>query len=337
MLAERRRGRRASPGMPGVRGLRQGPEGGQQQLSSRAPAFAYDLRGNGRDVLRAGYGPLLRLRLHQLEHPVRGGQRDRHRRRHGLRGQQRERHPQARTAASSSVGDPITNIQAQNEAGGALPLNSHIASPRIKQPYTDQISLGWSHQLDSADGRRRRLRPHHRDATSAGARAEPARPGVGPAGSRLLARSRTSARRTSRSRSATARASYDGVNFGVRRRMTQRAQFTAWYSLVGRRRHDRQRRRRAEQPEHPEPPGSVRRRAVRTVGPVRRASPRDASAPSWQAPWGIQVVADLGVTARRCRSALIEGVDLNQNGVATTTSRLTAYAFDGVRRHRQAS
>ena len=32
------------------------------------------------------------------------------------------------------VSDPISNIAGLNEAGGALPLNSHIASPRIKQP-----------------------------------------------------------------------------------------------------------------------------------------------------------------------------------------------------------
>ena len=46
------------------------------------------------------------------------------------------------------VSDPITNIQGLNEAGGALPLNSHIASPRIKQPYSDQTSFGYSRQLD---------------------------------------------------------------------------------------------------------------------------------------------------------------------------------------------
>src|SRR4029453_17265816 len=49
-----------------------------------------------------------------------------------------------------SVNDPISNIQSQNEAGGSLPLNRHVASPRIKQPYTDQFSVGWSHQLDAA-------------------------------------------------------------------------------------------------------------------------------------------------------------------------------------------
>ena len=48
------------------------------------------------------------------------------------------------------VGDPISTIASQNEAGGALPLNSHIASPRIRQPYSDQFSIGWSHQLGEA-------------------------------------------------------------------------------------------------------------------------------------------------------------------------------------------
>ena len=54
------------------------------------------------------------------------------------------------TARSSASTIPCRNIQALNEAGGALPVNRHVASPRLKQPYTDQISVGWSHQLDSA-------------------------------------------------------------------------------------------------------------------------------------------------------------------------------------------
>ena len=103
------------------------------------------------------------------------------------------------------VGDPISTIQSQNEAGGALPLNSHIASPRIRQPYSDQYSVGWSHQLDAAtvidvdymhtEGRDLgwRIQLNQRNPASA----RPAR------GSSPIWRS---ARRTSRSTSATARA-----------------------------------------------------------------------------------------------------------------------------------
>jgi outer membrane receptor protein involved in Fe transport len=47
------------------------------------------------------------------------------------------------------VGDPIANITSPNEVlnpNGPF-FNSHVASPRILQPYTDQWSAGWSHQL----------------------------------------------------------------------------------------------------------------------------------------------------------------------------------------------
>jgi hypothetical protein len=53
--------------------------------------FAYDLKAPAGCHPR-WLGPLLRLRLHQREHPVRGRQCHGHRRRHGLLGEQLERH-----------------------------------------------------------------------------------------------------------------------------------------------------------------------------------------------------------------------------------------------------
>src|SRR5262249_48734681 len=47
------------------------------------------------------------------------------------------------------VGDPISNIASQNGALGP-PLNAEIASPRLRQPYNDQFSAGWSHQLNAS-------------------------------------------------------------------------------------------------------------------------------------------------------------------------------------------
>src|SRR5204862_7951185 len=83
------------------------------------------------------------------------------------------------------VSDPISNRSGLNEVNtAALIVGSEIASPRIRQPYNDQFSAGWSHELDAvtvvdidyvhSEGRDYGLRMslNHRD------------PGVGPTGPR---------------------------------------------------------------------------------------------------------------------------------------------------------
>jgi hypothetical protein len=131
------------------------------------------------------------------------------------------------------VSDPVSNIAGQNEAGGALPLNSHNASPRILQPYADQGSVGWSHQLDAAtvvdidyvhsEGRDLgwRIRLNQRDA--------------GPTSPRhystLLAPFGSFSPANFTIDISDGKSRYDGVNFGLRRRMQNHVQISAWYSL----------------------------------------------------------------------------------------------------------
>jgi hypothetical protein len=116
-----------------------------------------------------------------------------------------------------------------NEAEGALPVNRHVASLRLKQPYTDQISVGWSHQLDTAtvvdvdylhvEGRdigwRPRLNARHPG--------EPDRPlalrGINPSPADIAI-----AISAGKSR-------HDGLNLGLRRRMNRGVQVSAWYSI----------------------------------------------------------------------------------------------------------
>ena len=59
------------------------------------------------------------------------------------------------------VGQPLTNLASQNEAGG-LPLFGQWVDPRLEQPETRQTSLGWSHELTRRHGGDGRLRPHRR-------------------------------------------------------------------------------------------------------------------------------------------------------------------------------
>ena len=47
--------------------------------------------------------------------------------------------------------DPISSIAHLNEVNTSLaPLFGQVASPRLEQPYTRQSNVGWAHQLDSA-------------------------------------------------------------------------------------------------------------------------------------------------------------------------------------------
>jgi len=101
----------------------------------------YDLRADGKDVLRAGWGRYYDVGYTNSNilfaavnatgigagqvfnvHNVNGIIKD--------------------NGEPFRVGDDPSTIASQNEAGGALPLNSHNASPRIKQPYADQTRSG---------------------------------------------------------------------------------------------------------------------------------------------------------------------------------------------------
>ena len=132
------------------------------------------------------------------------------------------------------VSDPITNIQSQNEINTAqLPFNSHIASPRIKQPYSDQTSFGYSRQLDAVTaidfdyihtvGKDLGWRPalNQRDGNPSGPRHY----------STLLAQYGTFSPASFTIDISNGRSVYDGLNMGIRRRMKKNLQFTAWYSI----------------------------------------------------------------------------------------------------------
>jgi hypothetical protein len=45
------------------------------------------------------------------------------------------------------VGQPLSNLAALNQASGAFPLMGYWADPRLQQPYQMQGNIGWSHEL----------------------------------------------------------------------------------------------------------------------------------------------------------------------------------------------
>ena len=47
-----------------------------------------------------------------------------------------------------TYGQPVSNIASQNQVNPAGPFfSSNVAVPRVKQPFTNQYSVGWSHEL----------------------------------------------------------------------------------------------------------------------------------------------------------------------------------------------
>jgi outer membrane receptor protein involved in Fe transport len=290
--------------------------------------LAYDLNGDGRNVVRAGWG-----RYYDFGYTnanilfaavnatgIGAGQIFAVNNSNGIRNPD---------GTFFKVTDPISNIAGLNEAGGALPLNSHIASPRIKQPYSDQASVGYSRQIDAStaidvdyvhsNGRDLGWRPalNQRDGVTTGPRHY----------STLLAAYGTFSPASFTIDISNGKSVYDGVNMGIRRRMDHHIQFNAWYSLS-----------RAKSTSgngadelstsniqnHLDPFSDVQ------FGPAGRTDARHRVTISGiiDLPMGFQVAPIF-----RYRSALpvaiTEGVDLNQNGVNNDIPT-EAFAFDGL-------
>jgi hypothetical protein len=197
--------------------------------------FAYDLKGDGKDLVRAGYGRYYDFSYTNIN--VLGPAQNATGQGAGLIFQVNDSNGIKNPDGTFfKVSDPIGNIAAKNEVDPTkLPIGGEIASPRLKQPYTDQFSAGWSHQLDDvtvidvdyvhSEGRDYGLRMalNQRD------------PGVGPTGPRhystLLAQFGTFSPAAFTVNVSDGKGRYDGATFGVRRQMSRHLQFSAWYSL----------------------------------------------------------------------------------------------------------
>jgi outer membrane receptor protein involved in Fe transport len=286
--------------------------------------IAWDLHGNGRDLIRAGYG-----RYYDVGYTnanilfaavnatgIGAGQVFNVSNPNGIR---------KADGTLFRVGDDVSTIASQNEAGGALPLNSHIASPRIRQPYADQYSLGWSHQLDAATVID--VDYVHSDGRDLGWRIQlnQRNPGVGPTGPRQFADLPIAPANFTIDISD-GESRFDGVSFGIRRRMSRGLQFTAWYALG-----EAESMTGAGSDElngqniqnHLDPYSGVQ------IGPSGRTDARHKTTITavWQGPWGLSIAPIF-----RYRSALpvatTLGVDANLNGVNNEIAD-RAFAFDG--------
>jgi hypothetical protein len=215
-------------GVQGMDSFGQDPKDDLDNLQPRA-GFAYDVKGNGRDVVRGGWGVyqdfgytnsnvlFAAIDSSGLGHgPVFSVNNTA-----GIR---------KADGTLFHVGDPIATITSQNEADPTrIPLFGQVASPRLQQPYTRQANIGWAHQLTTStaltvdyvhiDGRdlNMRFRYNYRDPVTGLRRL-----------SDLDIRPNTQAFRAAVN---DGESTYDGLILGVRRRMANGLDFSVSYTL----------------------------------------------------------------------------------------------------------
>jgi Carboxypeptidase regulatory-like domain len=125
------------------------------------------------------------------------------------------------------VGQSVTNLNSQNEVNPAGPFfGTNVMAPGPRQPWTSQLSGGWSHQLTASTVLD--IDYVHVKGSDLGVR--------WPLNTRVNNGARRYADLNLNPASPTMNMSigeskYDGVNFGVRRRMDHNIQLNAWYTL----------------------------------------------------------------------------------------------------------
>lgn len=131
------------------------------------------------------------------------------------------------------VGQPLTNILSQNQAGTGLPLFGQFTDPRLQMPYTRQASLGWSHEITPsmvvtvdavrADGRDLNVRPRINTGVVGGG---------ATATRRLAFLGITPNAIGTRPAISRGESEYQALITGFKRRMTNNLDLTATYTLA---------------------------------------------------------------------------------------------------------
>jgi outer membrane receptor protein involved in Fe transport len=186
--------------------------------------IAWDVRGNGKDVLRAGWGLYYDFGFTNANILFPGL---------SAQGGSGVIFTVSNTAGIRNpdgsfftVGQPINNIASQNQVNPNGPFfSTNVAVPRVKQPYSSQISAGWSHQLGKStaldidyvhvEGKDLGVRWPLNTITAAGTRRY-ASLGFSPANPTM--------------NMSLGASKFDGFNIGVRRRMDRHVQLNAWYA-----------------------------------------------------------------------------------------------------------
>ncbi len=221
------------------------------------------------------------------------------------------------------VGQPLTNLASQNEAGG-LPLFGQWVDPLLEQPETRQASVGWSHELMPntvvtadyvhIDGKNLNVRPRLNTQVNGGPRRF----------ADIAFSPNSGATRAAISRG---KSEYDGLILGVRRRLTRGVDFTGSYTLsrgrstIGTAGDELDTRYIVDSSNPFDDP--------RMLGPNRRTDARHrvTASATMQLPMGFRV-APIFIFRSALPVYVGEGVDLNRDGELNDLPE-RAVAFDG--------
>jgi len=189
-----------------------------------------DLRGNGKDIVRGGWGIYTDFGYtnSNVLFPGIDATGDAFGNVFNVNNQQGIRNPDGTLFA---FGQPLTNIASQNQiAAGARPFYGQWVDPLLQMPYQMQTNVGWSHELTSntvvnADfvyslGRDLNMRPRVNQRI------------LGTTTRRIAALLPTLSPNTNANRPAasTGRSEYEALILSVRRRFAKGVEFSAGYT-----------------------------------------------------------------------------------------------------------
>jgi len=226
------------------------------------------------------------------------------------------------------IGDSLDNIRDQNQADPSeLPLFGQFLDPRLQMPYTRQTSVGWSHELSQTtvvmvdyvnnQGRDLNTRPRINQFTAPGS------------GVRRLAFLNLQPNAVStRAASSLGRSDYKAMIVGLKRRMNRGFDFTATYTLAKGKSNvgdavD-------ELNSNNIQDANLLYDDPRTYGPTRTSAPRHSGTLSgvFALKGGFQV-SPIFIFRTALPVATLEGIDLNRDS-NNNDIPLKAYAFDGL-------
>jgi hypothetical protein len=214
-----------------IKGLENAGKSPKNDTNNWQPRFglAWDLRGDGRDVIRAGWGIYMDMAYTNSNGlfaafdaqgafgPVLS-----------VTDNTGIKNPDG---SFYQIGQPVSNIASQNEVDPTVaPLFGQWLDPRLQMPYTRQTAVGWSHEINDitvftadfvrADGRDLNTRPYINVYIP------------GTTTRRLGFLNLQPNRVSTREGSSYGRSTYTAGIFGLKRRMTKGIDFTVTYTLA---------------------------------------------------------------------------------------------------------
>ncbi len=310
-------------GIKGLENMGLEPEEDKSNIQPRL-GIVWDLRGNGGDVIRAGWGIYMDMAYTNSNglfaafdaQGAFGSVLD-------VNNSTGIRNPDG---SFYQIGQPISNIASQNEADpNSLPYYGQWVDPRLKMPRTRQTAIGWSHQLSPttvitadfvrSDGRNLNSRSIINTYI----------PGTT---TRRLAFLNPSPNTTGlRGGISIAKSEYTAGIFGFKRRMSKGFDFTATYTLAEAKSHlgnGNDELNVSNLQDH-----TLLFDDPRTYGPAGRTDARHRATIASVIEFKGFTIAPMFILRSRLPVAIIDGVDLNRDSVRNDIPQ-RAYQFTDI-------